>query len=66
MSERQARVGGLLRCCLASIGEYEGEEVPGETVIGCKYHADKNEPQARLAADGVWEWVGPLGGRDAG
>lgn len=48
----------MLRCCLASIGEYEGPEEPGKTVIGCKYHKNKDEPQARIADDGVWEWVG--------
>jgi hypothetical protein len=58
MSQRQVRIGGVLRCCMASVGEYEGPEVPGETVIGCKYHKDQNEPVMRLAADGIWEWVG--------
>ena len=58
MSERTVRIGGLMRCCLQSIAEYNGAEVPGKTVIGCKYHEDKEEAQARIADDGVWEWVG--------
>lgn len=63
MSERSIRIGGLMRCCIHSIVEHEGPEIPGETVIGCKYHKDKDkdEPQARLAADGIWEWVNPNG-----
>ena len=48
----------MLRCCILSVAEYSGLEVPGETVIGCNYHRDKDEPAVRLAADGVWEWIG--------
>ena len=58
MNERRIRHGGLMRCCIASIYEYEGPQEPGKTVIGCKYHADKDKPMARLADDGVWEWEG--------
>ena len=46
-----------MRCCLASIAEYIGDEKIG-TTIGCKYHKDKEEPVARIATDGVWEWIG--------
>lgn len=52
------RIGGLLRCCIDSIGRYDGPKVAGETVIGCGHHADPDTPTARIAADGVWEWVG--------
>lgn len=57
MSERSVRHGGLMRCCLVSIAEYEGEEIPGKTTIPCKYH-EQTEPTAKLAEDGVWEWIG--------
>lgn len=57
MSKRAIRQGGLFRCCIQSIIEYSGEEIPGKTVIGCKYHKDQNESSAKLAEDGVWEWV---------
>ena len=51
-------IGGLLRCCLASIDDApEGKE--GD-VIGCKYHSDPDEPVAKFS-DGAWRWVGPRG-----
>jgi hypothetical protein len=52
-------IGGLLRCCLQSIDEApDGKE--GD-VIGCRFHADQAEPQAKFA-DGAWRWVGPRRG----
>lgn len=61
LPEWRARHGGLLRCCLASLQQYMeegGTQEPG-TTIGCRYHDNTEEPQMRVADDGVWEWVGP-------
>lgn len=63
------RIGGLLRCCIDSIQKYDGPMVAGQTVIGCLHHTDPTKPAARIADDGVWEWVGrdedSEGGSDA-
>jgi len=48
--------GGLLRCCVESILLYEKPGTEG-TVIGCRYHADKDKPQAKFT-QGAWHWVG--------
>ena len=59
MSDRAIRIGGLLRCCIQSVHEYEGEEIPGVTVIPCTVSdpAPGQRPDTiRLAEDGVWEW----------
>jgi hypothetical protein len=57
--------GGLMRCCLASIDDYDGPQEIG-TRIPCKYHADQ-EPVAEIVADKefgkAWRWVGPKEGR---
>lgn len=59
MKVRDTRVnqGGLLRCCLATLGEEaEGDRdfEPGDT-LDCKYEEPGNQ-QMRLNADNVWEW----------
>jgi hypothetical protein len=59
VSDLPVRTGGLFRCCVLSVAEYDGPEVPGETVIGCNYHKDTSEPAVQLARDGVWEWIDP-------
>lgn len=49
--------GGLLRCCIKSIMEYDGPEVPGVTGIPCRYgNCDDGRPTLLLATDGVWRW----------
>lgn len=48
--------GGLMRCCLQTLAEYEGSEDVG-TTIGCKFHKDPNEPVMTVTARG-WEWIG--------
>lgn len=55
MSKRYIRQGGLFRCCIQSILDYEGEETPGKTIIGCTYHKDPDEPIAKIAEDGIWD-----------
>lgn len=53
MSERGVRQGGLMRCCIQSVIEYDGPELPGETIIPC---FAGGHDTIRLAADGIWEW----------
>ena len=45
-----------MRCCIATLLEYDGPEDVG-TTIGCKYHSDPNEPVMVVTVRG-WEWVG--------
>jgi hypothetical protein len=59
VSTRDIRIGGLLRCCVQTIVNYDGPEVPGETEIPCAYH-NEDRPTARLTPDGVWIWAGPV------
>lgn len=53
-------IGGLFRCCVATISEHELEH-PGEAKDGdrlpCKYHPETGDV-AVLDGD-VWRWVGP-------
>lgn len=46
------RIGGVLRCCSASLGETEIQEAPREgEVLACKYCKG-----ALVYRDGAWEW----------
>lgn len=53
--DRGARIGGLMRCCLATIAHHGELTSVGDT-LGCLY-AD-GDPLHRMvvAPDGVWEW----------
>lgn len=52
MSTRfKVRYGGLMRCCIKSLDDYEGDEAVG-TVLHCKYCMSGMV----VAPDGVWEW----------
>lgn len=48
------RSGGLMRCCLATIDQYEGPVEIG-TVLPCEHCKDSMV----IALDGVWEWNRP-------
>lgn len=61
MSTRAIHPGGLMRCCLLTIVEYDGEEVPGETRIACRYHGDGAKAELAIGEDGAWKWE-PEGG----
>ena len=51
---KPVRIGGLMRCCLETLAEYEGPEDEG-TELTCRY-----EHIVRMVVrDGVWQWVGP-------
>lgn len=50
-----------MRCCLLTIVEYDGEEVPGETRIACRYHGDGTKAELAIGEDGAWKWE-PEGG----
>ena len=54
-NERRVRIGGLLRCCIATIDGIEEETVPGD-VHECQYC---HQPTLRVADDGIWEWNMP-------
>lgn len=54
-NERQVRMGGLMRCCLATLADTTTESAVG-TTLSCKYESDPNNEQMIVAADGVWEW----------
>lgn len=53
-NERFIRIGGLMRCCVATVQESLEPTVPG-TVMDCKYEHPGNE-NLRVADDGIWEW----------
>lgn len=51
-NQRRVRMGGLLRCCIATVAEMESETQPGDRAA-CTYC---KESTLRVADDGVWEW----------
>ena len=53
-NKRWVRQGGLMRCCLATIGETETETKVGDT-LDCKYEPEGNA-NLIVANDAVWEW----------
>lgn len=60
MSTLPIYIGGLFRCCMLSIADYNGPEDVG-TTIPCRYHKDQ-EPVAKIILDSngekVWAWIG--------
>lgn len=50
---KKLRIGGVLRCCVHSLDEYEqGDFVDTEgTVMACKYCSS-----ALIVRGGMWEW----------
>ena len=54
MNTHALRMGGLMRCCLATLGEHIGgdppEPKPGD-VVPCKYCSE-----SMIYSDGAWEW----------
>ena len=56
--EFHVRIGGLFRCCLATL-EAEAKENKLPTQIGatlaCRW-CKQDSPTLRLAADNIWEW----------
>lgn len=56
-NERMVRIGGLMRCCLATLGNSESPSVVG-TVLDCQYETPGNANMV-VAQDGVWEWNRP-------
>lgn len=50
-NERQVHIGGLMRCCLATIAECDLPSVVG-TVLPCKYGCSG----AVVGEDGAWGW----------
>lgn len=54
-NQRRVRIGGLFRCCLATLGESDAPSVVG-TVLSCKYESNPDNGNMIVATDGVWEW----------
>lgn len=60
----KVRLGGLMRCCLATLDEamLATDTVPKEgDRLACKYH-DKGDGDTMVFHDNAWEWVGPKRG----
>lgn len=55
MSDRSIYIGGLFRCCVQSIKEYDGPETEG-TTVACRAHP-QDGPQA-VVEGGAWRWIG--------
>lgn len=51
-NERRIRIGGLLRCCIATVHEIDAMTKPGD-IRECNYC---HKPSLRVGDDGVWEW----------
>lgn len=51
----RVRQGGLMRCCLATLAEYDGPCEIG-TTLSCKYEGNPDNKNMIIASDGVWEW----------
>lgn len=51
MSDRDLRLGGVMRCCVQTMEDYTGPEKIG-TVLPCKWC----KQSLIIASDGVWEW----------
>lgn len=50
------RIGGVMRCCIATLADYEGIDGEGVemsegTVLPCKYCKS-----SLIVRDGAWEW----------
>jgi hypothetical protein len=53
MAERQLRIGGVMRCCIATLNDYEGPDEEG-TVVPCRHCSS-----SVIFRDGAWEWNRP-------
>lgn len=54
-NERPVNIGGLFRCCLATLDGSTAPSVVG-TVLSCAYEADPENQKMIVNAGGVWEW----------
>ncbi len=53
------RIGGLMRCCIATIENAEIKKAPKEgDIMECQYCSDQ-----MVWKDGAWEWVRPKEGK---
>lgn len=54
--------GGLMRCCLLTLQQYQGPEEEGSTVA-CAYEkpTELSEATVMVVQDGIWRWAGPDG-----
>jgi hypothetical protein len=50
---RALRIGGVQRCCIATLDDYTGPDVEG-TVLPCTYCTS-----SLIMRDGAWEWNRP-------
>lgn len=57
-NERPVRIGGLFRCCLATLAESTEPSDIG-SVLSCVYESNRDNRNMIVAADGVWEWNRP-------
>jgi hypothetical protein len=61
LSETTVNEGGLMRCCLLSIGLFAEEnvdlEVSDGTIVRCRYDGDPGTPM--ILEHGVWRWQRP-------
>lgn len=52
--------GGLMRCCLESLGlylkEHEEEDIPEGTVVHCRWC---NDEHGMILENNVWRWAAP-------
>jgi hypothetical protein len=44
------RIGGVMRCCILTLSQYDGPEDEG-TILACRYCHDRLRVR-----DGAWEW----------
>lgn len=51
MSEKRIRIGGLFRCCIATLQEDAPEDVEGAV------HECRNCKAKTVFRDGAWEWL---------
>ena len=55
--------GGLMRCCIESLGEWviEHKDNPAivGTIVSCKYESDKTNENMILDVNYTWRWNRP-------
>ena len=51
-NEFPVNIGGLLRCCIATLEDYTDEAIPGESKSVCKHCGDVTG----LRKEGFWAW----------
>jgi hypothetical protein len=58
VTEYKIAIGGLMRCCIASIrawqADHAGEEVPDGTVIRCQY--EQGDGSEMIRRGDTWHW----------